>query len=70
MSETPKKKNTAMIVIGGLVILALVGGAIFLFSKAGEKEKTTSTQTDTTSNTGLSGLLGGLNLSGLTLFGI
>ncbi len=56
-----------------LVILALglVGGAIYLFSKSSTTSKDNAqvaTTTASTSNTGLSGLLAGLNLSGLKIF--
>ncbi len=68
-AATPgKKSNTGIMILGGLILLGLVGGAIYLFTKSGTPEKTTSTTTSGTSNSGLSGLLSGVNLTGLSLF--
>lgn len=70
MSDTaaPKKSNTGLMIFGAVIVLALVGGAIYLFSKSGKPAKSTATTTSETSNSGLSGLLSGVNLSGLQLF--
>lgn len=64
----PKKSNTGLMVFGLIIVLGLVGGAIYLFSKSGNPAKETSTTTSETSNSGLSGVLSGLNLSGLHIF--
>ncbi len=60
------KKST--IIIGTVLLLALVGGAIYLFTKSNAKETTTTTASQTDNKSGLSSLLGSLNLSGLRLF--
>lgn len=59
--------KTVLMIFGGIIVLALVAGAIYLFTKSSTSEKTTTTTTEGTSNTGLSGLLSGLNLSGLNI---
>lgn len=51
-----------------ILSLGLIGGAVFLFMKSSSKATTTETKSDEKTNTGLSGILAGLNLSGLTLF--
>ena len=56
-----------ILIILGIGVLA---GAVWFFTRPAKEETKTTTQTQTTQNTGLSGLLGGLNLSGLTLFGV
>lgn len=61
--------NKTFTVVIVLITLALIGGAVWLFTRSAEKEKQTQTTQTTSSNTGLSGLLGGLNLEGLTIFG-
>ncbi len=52
----------------GALARILVGGTLWLLSKSAKTDnKEKSTIATTTSNSGLSGLLGGLNLSGLKL---
>jgi hypothetical protein len=60
-----KKSNTGIIVFGSLIVLALIGGAIYLLSKSAKPESTTSTTS--TANTGLSGLLAGINITDLQI---
>lgn len=59
------KKTITILVVVAVIGLAI--GAYFMFFKKKEGVKTTTT-TSTDNTTGLSSLLGSLNLSGLTLF--
>ncbi len=62
--------TTAVKIFGILLVLGMIAGAIYLFSKSSTKDtenKKVDTTTTTTTNSGISGILAGLNLSGLKL---
>lgn len=58
----------ATYIIGGLIALGLIAGAVYFFGKSSKDEVATTTTTNQSQNTGISGLLAGLNFSGLSLF--
>lgn len=65
-----KKSKTGLYIVGGFILLLIVAGAIYMFSKSSTTSTTTTTQTGEQSNSGLGGILGSLNLSGLHIFGL
>lgn len=64
--ETAPKKNKGFIVVIVVVVILIGIAGIYLFSKSTAPSKTTTTKAGETSS-GLSSLLGNLNLSGLEL---
>lgn len=67
--DAPKKSsNNGLKIFGFIAVLGLIAGAIYLFSRGSKKETQSTTTNTTESNSGLSGVLSGLNLSGLHLF--
>lgn len=68
-NEKKKKISPGIIVLVSILGLALVAGAIWLFSKASQTQQTTTTSTSGTSNSGLSGLISSVNLNGLHILG-
>lgn len=70
MSETAKKSRTGIYVVVGILVVGGVIGIVYLFSKSSEGKDETTTVTSTSQTTGLAGLLSGVNLSGLSLFGV
>ena len=62
--------KTSTIIILSIALLAIAGIAYFFFKKTSGTETTTTTTTKEDKTSGLSSLLGNLNLNGLDLFGI
>lgn len=68
METSNKKSNKKLFVILGiLAVIVVIGMAYYLTNK--KDSKITETETKKESKSGLSSLLGSLNLSGLTIFG-